>query len=280
MPRLHKTIFEAVLKLFKPLAKILLRHGISYAESTELLKMAYVDVADQEFTIKGRKQTTSRISVLTGLHRKEVSRIKEKLTTDYLTVEPLNRATRVVGGWLSDRNYSDAESNPFPLSLEGKDKSFASLVKKYSGDMTARAVLDELYRAGTVQVSEGNTVTLSNQSYVPAQSDEQLLEIFGICSQDLLNTLEHNLSSDSKDTRLQLTVAYDNLSPEVVKKFKSLSNKESQKLLNHLNNWLAKHDHDHLDKKKLGKQSGKMIRAGLGIYYFEDKIFQENDDEK
>ena len=77
-----KPIAAAVLRLLRPLVRILLAHGISYKTFSDLAKWVYVDVAGRDFRISGRKQSTSRISVVTGLSRKEVARVRKILTPD------------------------------------------------------------------------------------------------------------------------------------------------------------------------------------------------------
>ena len=71
----HK-LQAAVVRLLKPLVRILLRNGIPFGVFEELARWTYVDVAFQESSLPGRKLTDSRVAILTGLSRKEVSRLK------------------------------------------------------------------------------------------------------------------------------------------------------------------------------------------------------------
>ena len=75
MPDQH--IRSAVLKLLKPLVRLLIRSGITYSAFSDLARQAYVDMASEEFTIAGKKQSISRISVLTGINRKDISRLQK-----------------------------------------------------------------------------------------------------------------------------------------------------------------------------------------------------------
>ena len=72
---LKKAISSAIVKLLRPLIKIVLRNNIPYGTFVELAKWVYVDVASNKFSITGRKLTDSRIAIITGLTRKEVKRI-------------------------------------------------------------------------------------------------------------------------------------------------------------------------------------------------------------
>ncbi|MBT8372466.1 MAG: hypothetical protein KJO34_15975, partial [Deltaproteobacteria bacterium] len=91
-------------------------------------------MASKEFDIKGRKQSTSRVAVITGLSRKEVTRVRQlSKPDDRASTEKYNRAPRVIAAWRRDKNFLDAEGNPAPLPLAGPDTSFSELVKRFSG---------------------------------------------------------------------------------------------------------------------------------------------------
>jgi hypothetical protein len=259
----------------RPLIRILLKHGVSHAEFCELAKLLYVDVADTEFLLEGRKQSTSRVSVLTGLNRKEVTRVKKILETN-IYHEPVsqNRASRVISGWLQDERFQTSEGKTADLPIEGDEGSFSQLIKIYSGDMPVRSVLDELLRVGSVEKMANGTIHLCSKAYVPQHSTEEKLRLMGIGTADLLTTLDHNLESTLKDSRLQLTMSYENLPKEIIPQFKKLSEKESYSLLTMLDKWLAEYDRDITPNV----EGTGHYRAGIGIYYFEEdlsgKIFE------
>src|SRR3972149_9569723 len=97
---ISRALSAAVTTLLRPLVRLLLRNGASYGTFSDLAKRVYVDVATEEFGIPGRKQSKSRVSILTGLSRKEVLRVKRLPPTDDLGAgERYNRAARVVAGW-------------------------------------------------------------------------------------------------------------------------------------------------------------------------------------
>jgi len=259
-------IYLAIKQLLRPLMRVLLRNGVSHSEFAEVAKQVYVDVAQHDFTLQKRKQTVSRISVLTGLNRKEVKRVIEELTDEPSLPRANNRAVKVVNGWMRDTCFLDESGGPAPLPLEG-DVSFSSLVKEYSGDMPVRAVLDELLVSGAVH-RDGDMIRLATRAYVPHKDELQKFSLLGRATADLLNTFDHNLQHAHEDSRLQLTVAYDNLPREVVDEFKQLSQKQAQALLVEFNKWLAERDRD-TNPESVGE--GR-YRAGVGVYYFEESV--------
>ena len=262
-----KHLSAAVLRLLRPLVRILLRNGVSYNTFADFVKWVYVDVASREFGIDGRKQTTSRVSVISGLSRKEVTRVRRlSRPDDSETAEKYNRAARVIAAWRRDKKFLDAEGNPAPLPMAGSDASFTELVKRFSGDVPVRATLDELVRVGAVKRLEDGSVCLLIRTYVPAQSDAEKLHILGTDVALLVSTIDHNLNPGPTGPFFQRKVAYDNLPDEVLPEFRKYSAKKAQLYLENLDRWLSKHDRD---VSPLVKGSGRN-RAGIGIYYFEE----------
>ena len=263
-----KTLNSAIVKLLRPLVRILLRNGISYHVFADLVRWVYVDVALQEFGIPGRKQTSSRVSVVTGLSRKEVQRLRDlDIPADDDTPERYNRATRVIGGWIRDPVFLDSDDNPLSLPLEGT-VSFSSLVRKYSGDMPVRAVLDELVNISAVALQADGTVHLLTRAYLPGADQQAKLDILGTDVADLIATINHNLDAKNAKPFFQRKVSYDNVPEEFLEPFRSVSSEESQALLEELNKWLTARDRDaNPDVRGSGRK-----RVGLGIYYFEEDM--------
>ena len=262
-----KPLFAAILRLLRPLVRILLRNGVSYSTFSDFVKWVYVDVASKEFGIEGRKQSTSRVSVITGLSRKEVMRVRQLARPDdRASTEKYNRAARVIAAWRRDRNFLDAKGQPAPLPMAGPGVSFSELVKRFSGDVPVRATLDELIRVGAVERLEDGRVSLLIRTYVPRSSDADKLHILGTDVAHLISTFDHNLKSDLIGPFFQRKVAYDILPDEVLPGFRKHSAKRAQALLESLDRWLAQRDRDIAPTVK---GTGRN-QAGIGIYYFEE----------
>ena len=263
-----KPLFAAILRLLRPLVRILLRNGVSYSTFADYAKWVYVDVASsKEFSIKGRKQSTSRVSVITGLSRKEVMRVRKlPKPDDSASAERYNRAARVIAAWRRNRNFLDAKGQPAPLPMAGPGVSFSELVKRFSGDVPVRATLDELIRVGAVERLEDGRINLLTRTYIPASSDADKLHILGTDVTHLISTIDHNLKSDPIGPFFQRKVAYDNLPDEVLPVFRKHSAKRAQALLESLDRWLAQRDRDITPTVK---GTGRN-QAGIGIYYFEE----------
>ena len=273
---INKTLAAAILRLLRPLVRVLLRNGVTYGAFADLAKWVFVDVAGKEFSLPGRKQSVSRISVITGLTRKEVSRVQQIETPDDSAVShQYNRAARVISGWTHDERFSNGEEAPMVLSFEGGNPSFSELVKHYSGDMPARAVLDELLRIGAVEQDNDGRLRLIMRAYVPLGDEAGKLNILGTDVYHLIATIDHNLQNSGVEPRFQRKVAYDNLPEEAIPALRELSAGKSQALLEELNRWLREHDRD----TNPGAGGTGRKRAGVGIYYFEEDVQEDGQHE-
>jgi hypothetical protein len=153
-----------------------LRNGKGAGSLYKIIKQAYVELAKEEFGIGGKKATVSRIAILTGLTRKEVTALLAQPRTGNGPIEEeYNRAAWVIAGWLKDPRFSDGRGHPAPLPLGGKRGSFAALVKVYSGDIPVRAMLDELLHVGAVQLMKDGRVCLRSRGYIPQKSAPEKL---------------------------------------------------------------------------------------------------------
>ena len=260
-------ISHAVLRILRRLARLLLRNGVPFDAFIELAKHAYVDSAMNDFALPGRKPSASRAAVLTGLTRKEIQRLSTQ-ATDLESSAPTyyNRASRVVAGWIRDADFGNADGEPRPLAFDG-EASFSELVRRYSGDVPPRAVLDELLRVGVAEKRDDGHIHLLTRGYVPRVEDAAALRILGADVSLLIETIDHNLQH-ADSPRFQRKVIYDNLPGEAIEAVRALCRQQSQALLEQVDTQLAARDRD---ANPTVRGTGR-VSAGIGIYYFENNL--------
>lgn len=264
--KIAKAISAAVTNILRPLVRLLLRNGIPYRTFSDIAKRVYVEVATEEFCIPGRKQSKSRVSILTGLSRKEVLRVRRlPALDDQGAGARYNRAARVIAGWVRDRRFRDGTGNPAELPFEEGSSSFRELVKAYSGDAPARAVLDELLRVGTIERTPDGKIRLLERSYIPKRGEIDKIGILGVDTSDLIATIDHNIRQPAAPF-FQRKVCYDNLPLEALPELKKKAADRGQALLESLDGWMSARDRDvNPGVPGLGRK-----RAGIGIYYFQE----------
>lgn len=254
------TLGIALYRLFRPVARIGLRHGLAIRDVVELLKCAYVDVAREEYGLRGRPTSKSRIATLANLTRTEVARLvdRERTTVDQAgSSHPLHR---LVDRWLSEPEWQDENGNAATLAIEG-DNGFTGLVHAHGGDIPWQTLLRELERLRIAE-RDGDQVRLLQRGFVPASDDEAAgLPFIGEDAAALLDTLDHNLQSSIEQRRFQRKVVFPGLSEAGLTALQERAASDGQQFLESLDKELGSH------AATSDEQSDRL--TGLGIYVFD-----------
>lgn len=269
-PRMTESIKDPLLSAFKhllrPLVRILLRQGIAFGEFADVVKLVYVEIAQTEFSLAARKQTDSRVAILTGLTRKEVHRLRVH-GPSFGSASNLNRVARVLQGWTQDPEFVGPYGVPLEIPFSSDHGlSFSELVRKHSGDMPPRAILDELVRVKAVLETPDGYVRLLNRTYLPSPLDPAGLERLGNVVHYFVDTVDHNLRKKAQGAgrfeRYALTL--EGISPEDFPAFDKLVREKGQELLELLDNWLTSHE----IKGGHRLPPSQAIKTGVGIFHF------------
>lgn len=253
----------SVLKILRPLIRVMIRNGISSGSFEELVRKAYVDEAFSLGKNNGAKTTISSVSAQTGLSRKEVKRLTELETSHNAAIEQkYNRAVRVISGWTNKGIFTDSDGSAKDLSLDDADDSFPALVKQFSGDIPTKAMLDLLVTAECVRVND-NKAQLVKHAYVPGNDSAEVINILGTDTNELITTIDHNLTARENDKRYQRKVSTAVLHKDAVEKFKKLSNKQAQALLENLDAWISQNE--------VSPDDDNARYVSLGIYYYDEQ---------
>jgi hypothetical protein len=274
-----RALTRALTKLLAPLVRLLLRYGVTYGAFIEVAKHVYVRVAATEFLIGRRKQSASRIAVLTGLPRKEVARLVAATDAEVtVAAEEHSRVARLIGGWRRDRRFADGRGHPASLPVDGAGASFAQLVKRYGTDVPVRAALDEMLRVGAAERLKDGRVRLTADSFVPPRLDVDKFEILGSDVADIIATIDHNVTCGPGEAFFQRKTTYDNVPQEAIPKLRETASADAEKLLLRVDGAFAKQDRDiNPNAKGTGRK-----RVVLGIWYYEDDFEEpthEHEDE-
>lgn len=266
---MDRTLHTALLKILRPLVRYLIGRGWTFPVLSDLLKSVYVAEAQTHFGDGPQSVTDSRISLLSGIHRKEVKRLRAELAVNER--EPALRrdaglAARVVAGWLSLPRYLDARKRPkaLPLSARGNRASFERLVRETRADMRPNVVLEELVRVGVATIGEDHTVRLVRSAYVSDLPRDKLAYL-GANVSDHLQSALHNLGSQG-DPFLERAVYYELVAPEALERLRPELFRLSEEFLQDVNRKLMPVNADAIRR---GAPNGRRMR--LGVFYFEDK---------
>lgn len=191
-------VLEAVLRVFKPAARLLLQNGVSYGAFAAALKRVFLEAAQDELKARGMAQTDSALTLLSGVHRRDVRTLLRSEPDDDETArrQPLSMAGEVTTRWLSQRPWIGPDELPRTLSRGSDPDGFDALVASVSSDIRPRAVLDELKRLGVAEETDAG-VRLLVGSFAPRQGFEEMSWLFSDNLRDHLAAAASNLQGQS-----------------------------------------------------------------------------------
>lgn len=257
------SLLAALEKLLTPLVRALIAFGITFPLFIRLLKRIYVRVAATDFQLEGRSPTTSRLSVLTGLQRRDIGNVSEQLEKNIGPPANISIGARLIGIWTGAKKFTDSQGRPLPLArFDAKSgPTFEDLVQTVSSDVRPRAILDEWLRLGVVAVDESDRVMLRADAFVPRQGFEELAYYYGRNLRDHIAASTHNLLGDGQPF-LERAVYYDRLTPESVEALAKLSRELGVETLIRINREALKRaDADERDPRATRRMS-------VGLYFY------------
>lgn len=261
-------VVRAVRRVLLPLVRFLVAKGITYPFLSELLKSLYVEVADRDFRLGEGPPTDSRVTLITGVHRKDVARLRKTgdVSPEAPDVVPLG--AQVVGLWLGDPRYRSASGAPLPLARlerEGGPLSFEALVTQVNKDIRSRVLLDEWLHLGLVRLDDNDVVHLNAQAFVPAAGSEEKLFYFSHQLHDHAAAAVHNLL-DGGSPFLDRSVHYGQLGVADVERLQAMAGEWAMKSLVAVNQAAS----DALRQTAGGSPAGgEQRRFTFGVYFFQ-----------
>jgi hypothetical protein len=262
-------IASALKRVFRPFVKLMLANNLTYTFAIDVLKALFVEVADQEFAIDNKRQTDSRISLMSGVHRKDVRRLRE-LQPEIEDVMPdnISLGSQVIALWNANPKYLNEEGMPKPLvrfAAGNAEASFEGLVRSVSSDIHPRAVLDEWLRLGIAKIDEQNFVHLTTDIFIAHEGFEEKVFYFGHNLHDHAQAAASNVLGQ-QTSYLERCVHYDTLTKHSIEEIAELSKKLGMRNLREINkaaDALAVKDKD---------QATATMRMTYGIYFYHEPM--------
>jgi hypothetical protein len=263
---LSRGLIELVVRVLRPLARILLRHGMSCLEFEEISRWVFVDVSlrESEFALQNRNRPfKSRAAILTGLSRKEVMRLADLPPPEERSAIPSrNRAVRVLAGWMTHNDYVDDDGMPRELPINKGPRSFANLVRLYSGDVPHRAILDELTHSGLVEKLPNDRLRLTVDNSDHEKIDDELRHA-GTSLGALISTLERNQHRGDGELLPQYHLTPVHVPEDMLAQMRDFVRRESDTFTDRVEDYLRKH-------ASTRATASQLRQVGIGVYYFED----------
>ena len=257
---------RALTRLLRPIARAMIVHGVTLSAATEVLKRALFHAA-KDLSLEEPKLTDSRISLMTGLHRKDVRRLRKES-------EPSSRRslanvyTLVIGHWTTAKKFIDKNGVPRPLPRTGRH-GFDDLVRDARIDLPAATVLNALLTEKAVTLDERQTVHLVQHAFIADPVSETMIAAY---EKNLLAHLQaatdNLLATNGQDRNFERAAHFSHLSDESVAELVRLARERCKSVLKELNRHAMALQQQ--DTKKTNQQG----RFSFGTYIFGKKNTQ------
>jgi hypothetical protein len=261
-------LVRALRQLLRPLVRLMLAQGITYPYLADLLKGLFVEVAEKEFRLDARPPTDSRVSLVSGVHRKDVSRLRQLLQTpEALEPSVVPRGAQLVAHWMGDARYVQEDGKPRPLARlasEGGEQSFEALVSGVNSDIRSRVVLDEWLRLGVVHLDDEGRVCLNTGAFVPTRGADEKAFYLGHNLHDHAAAAVHNVLG-GQPPFMERSVHYNALAPASVDRLAKLTEQVGMKALLAVNKAAMEAE----AKDSAERQPGESPqRITMGVYFY------------
>ena len=270
----EEPIGDALKMLLRPLARLMITKGVTAPALYALLKEVCVEVASDDFGLDGKPPTDSRVSVLTGVHRKDVRQIRQQRDeTGHAADRSVSLMTTVVGRWLAGPKTVSHDGRPVPLPRNAETgPSFDALVRDVSTDVRPRTVLDELLRRDVVELDEaGDQVSLRVEAMVPRASDDERMHFLVRNVGDHMEAAVANvMSGEGAAPFLERAVFYNNLATASVDEIEARSRVLATEVLTKLNRLAFSRQSADNAADAFARDSTSNERFRFGIYFYRE----------
>lgn len=263
-------LVNALRKILRPVVRLMLHFQVSYPYLITLLKSIYVEIADQEFGVDDKRQSDSRITLLTGVHRKDVKRLRSEQSIASYAPRTISIGAQLIAYWLGMEPFRDKEGKPLPLALRSagthtSEHTFDDLVELVCRqDIRPRVILDEWLRLGIAHQDEQERIVLNTGAFTPDKGLDEKLFFFGKNVQDHISAGAHNILGH-KPALFDRSVYYDRLSPESVDKLQTLAEEIGMDALMRMNREALG-----LQQRDAGHANAK-YRINFGIFNYNNR---------
>ena len=263
----NRVLLSALLRALKPISRLLMKAGIGYREFAEISKCAFVDVATSDYGLRGRPTNISRVAVMTGLTRKEVKRIREKIADglDATTLRVIPPA-EILAKWHSDSDYLDDLGRPMPIPFDGDVPSFSSLVKKYGGDIPPGAMRTELKRVNAISEGEDGVLSVQKRNFRPVELDDHLQRALGQAIHGLATAIDHNLGEAPENFWMERLAFSTKIRSTDATRVRRISQDRAAEFVESIDDLFSAYETIYTD----GETVDDAPVIGVGVYYFED----------
>jgi len=277
-------LLTAVRRLLRPLVRLMMRSGLTFPVLADSLRRLFVEIAITDILTDPTTRTDSRISLLTGVHRKEIRRLREIPADPLDAPDIVTLASQIVARWIGGAPFADSQGHPKPLLRIGTgdtEPSFADLVASVTSDVRPRAVLEDLLEHGVLVVDAEDRVLLTADAFLPRPGGEEQLFYFARNLHDHVAAAVENISAAPAGAAtisvegsaagpalcLDRSVHYDNLTETQARDLRDYARAAAMRALLDVN----RRAQELTAHAAAGADASPMQRVNFGVYIFDER---------
>lgn len=269
----HSALIECLEAILSPLVRLTLHCGLGHSEFSAIVRRVFVNVASEEFGLRGRPANVSKISAKTGLSRKTIQKLRAQTSTpEWSPDEEVSPINTIIHYWRFDEDFGSRDGTPRELAYEGP-QGFSGLVKKYAGDIPASTVRQEFLREGLATISESGAMKLIRDFSFPERLDEDFLHNAAFSIGHHVDTIIHNgfvaearsgSTSDRQEMRRFERIAWSRrMTANDSENFQLWVNRLGEKFISEADEFISQHE-----KLRADERESVSPVVGVGLYFF------------
>ncbi len=263
----ENALLKATKRVLRSLVRLFIKQGVAYPQIIEILKELYVKEVHQTLEESGERVTHSRISIMSGVHRKDVKRLLEIADLNEQPERKVSATSRILSIWCGSDTYLDNEGNPVSLprtSQTENEISFDGLISSQISDVRPRAIFDDWLNREIIRLDENGLIHLVHESIFPGKEQEEKLYYFARNTADHIAACDYNLTH-SDHSLPERSLFFDGLSQQSINQLQQSAEKWAHQSLMALNSEALKlADRD-------DSQGDHHERFTYGIYFYREQ---------
>ena len=231
-------LLTACRRLLRPLVRLLMRAGVTFPVLAELLRGLFVEVALRDLLLDRKARTDSRVSLITGVHRKEIRRLRLQPSTTDPIPPAVTVGSQIIARWVGLPLYTDRDGQPLPLprvAARPDGPSFDALVESVTTDVRPRSVLDDWISQGFVTMDDAELIHLNAAAFIPRGGGAEQMFYFARNLHDHIAAAAANVSAAGVAPFADRSVHYDELDEASARRLEQVARDAAQRALLEVN---------------------------------------------
>ena len=256
----------ALRRVLDPLLELMFDTGVTVQELNQIARDRAVRIATLRVIKEGGRESKSRVAILTGLPRSEVTRILNSPDRIANAKPGQHPARRVLAAWHDNPRYLDPSGEPAVMSIFGRKRSFERLVAEYGMGIPVRAMLDELTQLNAVERLADQRVRAKARVPILTGLSSRSITAVGERGRDLLETLTHNMRQTSPPLFEAAALVDDGDFDRVALVRREIA-EQGTHFINAATSLLNR---ARVKRGTTRQKPSKACRIGVAVYYFQD----------